>query len=143
MSDIPNPLPFKSDSREKVVRYASLYVLYMADLYMQSICVGTNDLKMFLKWVDDRFWNSFGELKKRANWDIILDDKGGKYDVKGKIKEMRFIEAFINLDSIAKYLKSIVRLYWDMPGTFEKNSLNEFTTKFIPRITKKIVNGKY
>ncbi len=142
MSNLPpSPQPFKARNREKIVRYASLYCLHMADLYIQQCITGqSNNLKEFLKWLDKRFWEAQAEITKRGNWDVKFKE-GDTYKMNKKTAQIRQMEAEVGLEGIAKFIYSMVRLYWDKTG--KSNDLKKFATKFIPAITKQIANGKY
>jgi hypothetical protein len=141
--DIPNPQPFKSGDRDKVVRYASLYCLYLADLYIQSCATGhSNNLEEFLEWADKRFWAIKNDIDSRANWDVVFKP-GDAYKLEGQLANVRKQDALDALDGVAKFLYSNIRLYWDKGGKFKSNSLKDFTTNFLPLETKKIVSGNY
>ena len=132
------PLPFKAENREKVVRYSSLYLLHLGDKYIQGY--SGNSLLEFLKWLDKTFWETSKEIGKRTNWDVKFKE-GDVYKFARKQSEIRRAEAEVGLEGIAKYIKCLVRLYWDK--TNHSDNLEKFLTKFVPNITKQIAKGRY
>lgn len=140
MTEQTNPQPFKAQSRERVVKYASLYCLHMADFYIQSCATGQSDnLKKFLEWLDKKFYESKYAIDGRKNFDVSFSEKD-VYKMEGKLADIRKAEMVVGLQGIAKYIYSMVRLFWDR--TDNSNSLVKFTTKFLPMITKRVAEGK-
>jgi hypothetical protein len=133
----PTPQPFKSDTREKVVRYASLYLLHLGDKYIQGY--SGNSLLGFLKWFDKSMYETQAEIKKRMNWDVHFKDKDVYTMTKAKAR-VRQAEAEVGLEGIAKFIKALVRLYWDK--TNSSDNLEQFLTKFVPNITTQIAKGR-
>jgi len=134
-----NPQPVKASKREKVIGYATLYCLHMAEMYIQGCRAGeSNDLNLFLKWLDKRFWEAKKELESRENWDVKFK-KDDTYKMDGALKNIRQIEAKVGLEGIAKYIYALVRLFWE--ETQKSNSLEKFTTEFLPTLTKKLAKG--
>lgn len=140
VSQESNATPFKSGDREKVVRYASLYCLHMADKWMQqSQSSETDDLAKFLEWLDKTFWIASQNI-------IVRKDKGVKfgdndtYDLSPEQIKLKKIEEIQDFEGVAKYIYSAVAVFWDKYN--KSNSLTKFTTKFLPKFTKDVVDNK-
>ena len=137
------PQPQKGTQREKIVRFASLYLLHTAEIYMQGCATGkTDNLKSYLQWLDDRFWNAKGAMEGRKNWDVAFKQDDIYVLPDAKQKEIRKAESLIGMEGIAKYIYTMVRLFWDTYGE-SNNSLIKFTTVFIPNETKRVSRGVY
>lgn len=135
------PQPQKAKQRERVVRYASLYILHLADIYLQGCRSGkADDMKEFLEWADKRFWEAKKQMDGRSAWNVVFKP-GDVYNLSPAQMQMRKAEAIVGLEGIAKFLQCNARLFWDAYS--RSNSLTKFTTEFIPAETKKIAYGRY
>jgi len=133
--------PQKAKYRNKVVGYATLYCIHMADLYIQGAASGeSNDLKKFLYWLDKRFWESKRDMELRTNWDVNFKEDD-VYKIDGMLKVIRKNEAIGGLEGIAKFIYSMVALFWqkiDKGENMGRNSLTDFTTIFLPKYAKSV-----
>ena len=141
--NIGNPL--KSESRNKVIGYALLYILHMADLYIQSVTIGSENLESFINWWNNQLNNAKKQIDKRKNWDVHFKE-GDTYKMSKKQYKLREIEAVIGLKGIDEFFKALVRLYWDecaKSNNLRKTSLTDFVIKFVPIYKKSLIAKKY
>jgi len=132
MSKLIIPEPAKSSRKDRVIHYAFLYILHLADLYMCSCPTGkSKDLKFFLGWIDKMFWEKDKELETKKGFNFLNPFESAR------AKETKRMD----LIGIAKFLYSSVRIYWDEVEEGKRNDLSFFTTQWLPHYKNKLCQG--
>lgn len=130
------PTPAKGKTRRVTGKLTALYMLKMADLYIQQCASGSSDdLMAFLIF----YYNS---LKKKRD-DVLNNSKDGKFEVSfgledvyllvGQQAQIAINEACEKLQAAARFGMSMIRLFWD--DNDNSMSLIKFS-KWLPRFTK-------
>jgi len=130
------PTPAKGKTRNDTIQYATLFAIKVADDYIKSKSNGT--VNGYIEFLDTICWEKFHEIKdksKEGKWEIKFD-KDDIYSLEGQKVKIAEDEAIEKLTATNRYIKSLVRLFWDDCGN-ESEDLKKFINwlpKFITQL---------
>ena len=114
------PAPIKGKTREMTVRFAGLFAIKVADDFKKTQD-DSNDLEDYIEFLDSILWIKYKQIqdKQIANdGNVTLAfDKDDKYELNGMKAQIVVNDSIEQLESISKFIKASIRLFWDAQGS--------------------------